>query len=79
MTLFIRGPKIRVVGEEEGGAERAEKKWAEKSERNGNEECKSAKTSDFREASMSASTSTSTTIAIHPAPRHAAPPRPVNG
>lgn len=40
MTLFIRGRKIRGWGE---GTERAEEKWAEKSERNGNEECKSAK------------------------------------
>lgn len=40
MILFIRGRKIRGWG---GGTERAGEKWAEKSERNGNEECKSAK------------------------------------
>jgi len=59
MTLFIRGRKIKGWGR---GTERAEKKRAEKSERNGNEECKSANASDFKEVSMSASTST--TIAI---------------
>lgn len=76
MTLFIRGPKIMGVGREEGrkGRRKSGQRRANETEMNN---ASPQKTSDFREASMSASRST--TIAIQPAPRHAAPTRPVNG
>lgn len=76
MSPFIRGRKIRGVGREEGrkGRKKGGQRRANETEM---KNAKSVKATDFREASMSASTST--TIVIHPAPFHAAPTNPLDG